>query len=44
MEDGTEIDDNVFHQLQRMFAFLDESSRAEFFPREFLASYKDSSK
>ena len=35
------IDDNVFHQLQKMFANLDLSKRADFNPTEFCLSYKD---
>jgi ubiquitin carboxyl-terminal hydrolase 34 len=35
------IDDNVFHQLQKMFAYLDNSQRSDFNPVEFCLSYKD---
>jgi ubiquitin carboxyl-terminal hydrolase 34 len=35
------FDDNVFHQLQRMFAFLDKSDRRDYSPIEFCLSYKD---
>lgn len=34
-------DDNVFHQFQKMFAYLDSSQRGDFSPREFCKSYKD---
>jgi ubiquitin carboxyl-terminal hydrolase 34 len=42
--DKLTIDDNVFHQLQKLFAYLDCSQRRAFSPREFCAAYKDSSK
>jgi ubiquitin carboxyl-terminal hydrolase 34 len=35
------FDDNVFHQLQTMFAFLDKSERRDYSPIEFCLSYKD---
>jgi ubiquitin carboxyl-terminal hydrolase 34 len=35
------FDDNVFHQLQTMFAFLDKSERKDYSPIEFCLSYKD---
>ena len=34
-------DDNVFHQMQKMFAYLDISQRSDFSPRDFCKSYKD---
>jgi len=40
-KDGRQIDDNVFHQLQRMFAFLDVSHRRDYNPRDFCFSFKD---
>ena len=36
-----QIDDNVFHQLQIMFGFLQDSHRREFNPTNFCLSYKD---
>ena len=41
IKDNYSIDDNVFHQLQRMFAFLDHSERYAYHPADFCASYKD---
>lgn len=35
------FDDNVFHQLQNMFAYLDKSERRDYSPIEFCLSYKD---
>lgn len=37
------VDDNLFHQLQKMFAYLDCSERRDFNPTEFCLSYKDHS-
>ena len=34
------LDDNVFHQLQRMFAFLQLSDRQYFDPTNFCYTYK----
>lgn len=39
--EGRTFDDNVFHQLQRLFGFLDRSERKDFHPAEFCLSYKD---
>ena len=36
-----EVDDNLFHQLQKLFAFLDRSERRDYNPSEFCFSYKD---
>ena len=41
IKEGYQIDDNVFHQLQRMFAFLDHSERYAYHPSDFCSSYKD---
>jgi ubiquitin carboxyl-terminal hydrolase 34 len=38
---GNKIDDNLFHQIQKMFAYLDFSERRDFNPLEFCLSYKD---
>ena len=35
------IDDNLFHQLQKMFAFLDRSERRDYNPYDFCYSFKD---
>ena len=40
-EDNPQVDDNIFHQMQRMFVFLDYSIRGEFNPRPFCYSFKD---
>ena len=39
--DEKKIDDNLFHQLQKMFAFLDASERRDYNPTEFCYAYKD---
>lgn len=39
--EGRTFDDNLFHQLQRMFGYLDRSERRDFHPSEFCLSYKD---
>ncbi|EGR29725.1 ubiquitin carboxyl-terminal hydrolase family protein, putative, partial [Ichthyophthirius multifiliis] len=36
-----QCDDNVFHQLQQMFAFLELSDRIDYNPLEFCFSFKD---
>lgn len=36
-----QVDDNVFHQFQTMFGFLQNSHRREYNPFEFCLSYKD---
>ena len=41
MKNNEVIDDNVFHQLQKMFSFLDISERGDFSPLGFCSSYKD---
>jgi ubiquitin carboxyl-terminal hydrolase 34 len=38
---GRQVDDNVFHQFQTMFGFLQNSHRREYNPLEFCLSYKD---
>lgn len=38
---GKLIDDNLFHQIQKMFAYLDNSERRDFNPTDFCLSYKD---
>lgn len=38
---GHRIDDNVFHQFQRLFAYLDQSKRPDFNPIDFCASFTD---
>lgn len=38
---GIEIDDNVVHQLQKMFAYLDLSDRQDYNPTGFCFSFKD---
>jgi ubiquitin carboxyl-terminal hydrolase 34 len=40
-KDGRKIDDNVFHQLQKMFAYLDGSERGCYHPYDFFYSFKD---
>jgi ubiquitin carboxyl-terminal hydrolase 34 len=35
------IDDNVFHQLQKMFSYLDLSQREDYVPHGFCYSFKD---
>lgn len=39
--DGRKVDDNVFHQLQRMFAYLEGSDRRDYNPKDFCFSFKD---
>jgi ubiquitin carboxyl-terminal hydrolase 34 len=36
-----EFDDNVFHQFQRLFAFLRWSDRQDYNPIDFCSSFKD---
>lgn len=38
---GKRVDDNVLHQLQQMFAFLELSDRQDYNPYEFCFSFKD---
>lgn len=38
---GKQIDDNFFHQIQKMMAYLDFSERRDFSPFDFCLSYKD---
>lgn len=38
---GNVIDDNLFHQFQKMMAYLDISERKEYCPQDFCFSYKD---
>ena len=40
-KEGRKIDDNLFHQLQKMFAYLDHSERGCYHPYEFCYSFKD---
>lgn len=40
-EDGLQVDDNVLHQLQKMFGFLELSDRQDYNPHEFCFSFKD---
>ena len=40
-EKDHKIDDNLFHQLQKMFAFLDRSERRDYNPFDFCYSFKD---
>ena len=40
-KDDKKIDDNLFHQFQRMFAYLDLSERKDFNPSQFCFSFKD---
>jgi uncharacterized UBP type Zn finger protein len=41
MENIANIDDNMFHQFQRMCTFLDLSLREDYNPHPFCYSYKD---
>lgn len=36
-----DVDDNMFHQLQRMFSYLELSERVDFIPFGFTYSFKD---
>ena len=38
---GRNVDDNLFHQLQSLFGFLQQSRRREVNPLEFCLSYKE---
>jgi ubiquitin C-terminal hydrolase len=38
---GVQIDDNYFHQFQRLLSFLDASERRKVSPFDFCLSYKD---
>lgn len=40
-KDGVLIDDNVFHQFQKMFAFLECSDRLDYNPSDFCFAFKD---
>lgn len=40
-KEGRKIDDNLFHQLQKMFAYLDSSERGYYDPSQFCFSFKD---
>jgi ubiquitin carboxyl-terminal hydrolase 34 len=40
-KDGRKVDDNNFHQLQKMFAYLDKSERRDYHPIDFCYSFKD---
>ncbi len=35
------VDDNVFHQLQKMFGYLEHSDRQDYNPEDFCFSFKD---
>jgi ubiquitin carboxyl-terminal hydrolase 34 len=35
------VDDNVLHQLQKMFGFLELSERQDYNPRDFCFAFKD---
>jgi hypothetical protein len=37
----SKVDDNILHQLQKMFVFLEYSTRGEYTPLEFIYSFKD---
>jgi ubiquitin carboxyl-terminal hydrolase 34 len=39
--DERKVDDNIFHQLQRMFAYLDRSERKDYNPIDFCFAFKD---
>ncbi len=41
LEGKLDIDDNVLHQLQKMFTFLELSERQDYNPHEFCHSFKD---
>lgn len=34
------VDDNFLHQLQKIFAYLESTSRIDFAPRDFCVAYK----
>ena len=34
------IDDNFLHQIQRIFGYLDQTSRVDFVPYAFCQAYK----
>lgn len=40
-KDGRKIDENLLHQLQKLFAYLDKSERSYYMPSEFCFSFKD---
>lgn len=40
-DNALSIDDNVFHQVQRMFSYLEMSNREDYVPHSFCFSYKD---
>lgn len=37
---GEQVDDNFLHQIQRIFAYLDKTTRQEFTPMAFCIAYK----
>lgn len=37
---GKMVDDNVLHQLRKMFAYLEKSKRMDFAPHDFCFSFK----
>ncbi len=41
LEGKLDVDDNVLHQLQKMFTFLELSERQDYNPHEFCHSFKD---
>jgi len=40
-DQNKDVDDNILHQLQRMFVYLEHSIRGEFNPTQFCYSFKD---
>ena len=43
VHNGRTYDDNLLHQIQRLFAFLDGTERGDYNPIDFCYSFKDSS-
>ena len=39
-EEVRTVDDNLLHQLQRVFVYLQKTTRIDFAPRDFCAAYK----
>lgn len=39
-KDGRLIDDNIVHQLQRLFAFLNNTQRLDYNPQDFCFAWK----
>ena len=42
-QDGNIVDDNLLHQIQQMFGFLELSDRQDYSPHEFCFAFKDHS-